>query len=75
MRELRALFGPFDVELTALSPYGRLEFRQHGRLFAPLGRAFFAAMKLPLMRLLAGSPLNPFLVVRVVRTARAPLPR
>ena len=64
MRELRELFAPFEVK--ALSPYRRLEFRQHGRWFAPLGRAFFFAMKVPGLRWLAGSPLNPFLVVRVV---------
>ena len=72
MRELRALFAPLEVE--ALSPYRRLEFRQHGRVFAPLGRAFFFAMTLPGLRWLAASPLNPFLVVRVRRSARVPLP-
>ena len=75
MRELRELFARFDVDLTALSPYGRLEFRQHGRMLAPLGRAFFAAMKLPGLRWIAASPLNPFLIVRAQRNAPAPLPK
>jgi SAM-dependent methyltransferase len=73
--ELRALFDGFDVELTALSPWRRLEFRQHGGLLAPLGRAYFASMKLPLLRRLAASRFNPFLVVKVKRNARAPLPK
>lgn len=66
MRELRALFD--GLEVTPLSPYRRLEFKQHGRLFAPIGRAFFFAMTLPGLRWLAASPLNPFLVVRIERT-------
>ena len=65
MRELRSLFAPLDVE--PLSPYRRLEFRQHGRVFAPLGRAFFLAMTLPGLRWLAASAMNPFLVVRVAK--------
>jgi len=67
MRELRALFEGLNVDVEALSPYRRLEFRQHGRMLAPLGRAFFFAMTVPGLRWLAASRFNPFLVVRIVR--------
>jgi SAM-dependent methyltransferase len=74
MRYLRQLFP--GMRVTALSPHERLKFRQvsgrwYGRLFSPLMRLFFAAMNLPLIRRLAGSPLNPFLVVSVQASERA----
>jgi SAM-dependent methyltransferase len=66
--ELRALFAGREVEF--LSPYRRLQFGQasrhwYGRLLGrPVG-AFFYLMRLPIVRRLASSALNPFLVVRV----------
>lgn len=79
MPYLRRLAAGLNVTLTAISPFGRLQFRQvaqhwYGRAFAPPMRAFFAAMTLPVLRRLAASPFNPFLVVKVVRNAPAPLP-
>ena len=73
MQELRALFAPMEV--VALSPYRRLEFKQHGRRFAWLGRAYFGLMTVPGFRWLAASPFNPFLVVRVRRTPPSPTRR
>jgi SAM-dependent methyltransferase len=74
MPYLRRLFS--DMRVTALSPHGRLKFKQvagrwYGRLFSPLMRTFFAAMNVPFLRRLAGSPLNPFLVVKVQARDRA----
>ncbi|MGZ7039188.1 MAG: methyltransferase domain-containing protein [Thermoanaerobaculia bacterium] len=74
MPYLKRLFG--GMRVTALGPHGRLKFRQvsgrwYGRVFSPLMRLFFAAMDLPVLRSLAGSPLNPFLVVKVQASDRA----
>jgi len=74
MPYLNRLFS--GMRVTALSPHGRLRFRQvagrwYGRLLSPLMRVFFAVMDLPVLRRLAGSPLNPFLVVKVQASERA----
>jgi hypothetical protein len=70
-RYLADLQLPFRVR--ALSPFGRLALRRVRRrrygkiLYAPT-IAFLAAMRLPGLRRLADSRLNPFLVLEVSRT-------
>ena len=66
--EIRALFAGHDVEF--LSPYRRLQFGQasrhwYGRVLGPPVGLFFRSMRLPLIKRLAASPLNPFLVAKV----------
>lgn len=66
---LRAMPG---AKVSALSPYRRLQFKQagrhlHGRVLAPVGNVFFGAMRLPPLRWMAATALNPFLVVRIER--------
>lgn len=61
-----------DAHVEAVSPYKRLQFRQtsrhwYGRVFAPTMELFFKMMRYPPFHMLARSPLNPFLVVRVRR--------
>jgi len=58
------------ARLTPLSPADRLQFRQvsahwYGRLFAPLVSGLFHMMRFPGLRWLAGTAINPFLVVEV----------
>ncbi len=60
------------VEVEAVSPHRLLAFERirawwYGRLFAGVMRAWFAALRLPLLRFFARSPLNPFLVVLLRR--------
>jgi SAM-dependent methyltransferase len=68
--EIRRLLANVPVQVTAMSPNGRLAFRQvqqhwYGRLFAAPMRLLFRLMdRFPI---LAGSPINPYLVVRIVR--------
>jgi len=69
-REVRALFPAHQVEF--LSPYRRLQFGQasrhwYGRLLGRPMNAFFRMMQWPVVRGLAASPLNPFLVARIRR--------
>jgi SAM-dependent methyltransferase len=73
-REIRHAVGP-DVNVTALSPYKRLQFKQSsahrlGRLLRTPGDLFFRAMTFRPFRWLAATGLNPFLVVEIrkVRT-------
>lgn len=70
--EIRALAPNTCVE--AISPYKRLQFQQasthwHGRLLAKPGEWFFRMMRWRPLRFLAASALNPFLVVRIKRSA------
>ena len=58
------------VEIQAVSPHRLLAFERirgwwYGRLFAGAMRAWLAALRLPPLRFLARSPLNPFLVVLI----------
>jgi SAM-dependent methyltransferase len=67
---VRALFP--DAEVSALSPHRRLQFHQasahwYGRLLERPAAAFLKLMGRGVFRILASSPLNPFLVVRVVK--------
>jgi SAM-dependent methyltransferase len=60
------------MRVEALSPFGRLQFRQartrwHGRLLTSPVRGFLRAMNFRPLRWLATSPLNPYLVVRIRR--------
>ena len=62
-----------DARVEALSPYRRLQFRQAGRhligrIAAPAVDVFFRLMTWRPFRFLAGTPLNPFLVVRITRS-------
>jgi SAM-dependent methyltransferase len=70
--EIRALVKQIGDRyvVSALSPNGRLAFRQaeqrwYGRLFTPPARLFFKLMDA--MPILAASPLNPYLVIRIVK--------
>lgn len=71
VRELLVALDP-DLALTPLSPRGRLQFRQAGghwygkALKAPMSLAF-RLMTVPGFRFLAGTPLNPFLVLEIRR--------
>lgn len=74
VRRLVASVDP-DARVRALSPAGRLGFRQvsrHtlGRLLAPAARLFLTAMKIPGLRWLAASSLNPYLVIDIQRSNR-----
>jgi SAM-dependent methyltransferase len=57
-------------EVRALSPHRRLQFKQaaghlHGRLLSAPFSALFRMMQAPGLRWLAGTPMNPFLVVEI----------
>lgn len=78
VRETRALLRQIepDAPLRAVSPRGRLAFRQVssrrvGRALAPLGRLLFLLFDAPGGALLAGTRINPYLVLEVQRS-RAP---
>jgi SAM-dependent methyltransferase len=63
-----------EVHVEAVSPYHLLAFERirawwYGRLFSGVMRAWFAALRLPPLRFLARSPLNPFLVVLLRKRA------
>ncbi|SRR5581483_6418392 len=67
-RLVRSIRSTAGVE--AVSPFGRLRFRQSrarwfGRLLATPAEAFFQAMNHRPLRWLASSPFNPYLVVRI----------
>jgi SAM-dependent methyltransferase len=58
--------------IDALSPYKRLQFRQasqhaHGRLLSSATNLLFRAMTWSPLRWVARTPVNPFLVVRIVK--------
>jgi SAM-dependent methyltransferase len=71
-REIRGYLSEIDSRLTvrAIGPHGRLHFRRirrywYGRLFQLPARAGFRALSLPGMTALAGTALNPFLVLEI----------
>jgi len=70
--EVRALVRRIDpaLRLRAVSPSGRLQFKRvrrrwFGRLFSPAIAGFFRVMKVPGLRGLAASPLNPYLALEI----------
>jgi SAM-dependent methyltransferase len=72
--EIRRLVRELDptLRVEALSPHRRLRFRQvrqrwYGVLFSAPVSLLFRAMSLPLLRVLARTGLNPFLVVKISR--------
>jgi SAM-dependent methyltransferase len=76
LREVRGLareaFG--DATARPLSPRGRLQFHQaaahlHGRLLRAPAAALFLLMCIPGFRWIAGTALNPFLVLDITRPA------
>jgi len=75
VREVRghlARLGP-GWRVRPLSPHGRLACRQvrrhwYGRLLYLPAAAFLWSTRLPLLRRLAGSPLNPYLVLAIWRS-------
>jgi SAM-dependent methyltransferase len=72
-RELLASAGP-DCRARAVSPYRRLRFKRvrrrwYGQLFSPAITAFFLLMRVPGLRWLAASPMNPFLVIEIEKPA------
>jgi SAM-dependent methyltransferase len=77
LREVGSLCAGLDGALTVtpLSPHRRLRFNQvaghwYGRLFRLPMKAFFGLMSVPGFRFLAGSPLNPYLVLEIRRGDR-----
>jgi SAM-dependent methyltransferase len=73
-REIRALARAAmpQCRVAPVSPHKRLQFRQagrhlHGKLLSPAADVLFRAMRVPGFRWLAGSAINPFLVVRIVK--------
>jgi SAM-dependent methyltransferase len=79
--EIASLAGAAGAaETSSLSPYRRFAFRQvgrywFGRLLAPLVTAWLFALRWPLVRVLSRSPLNPYLVVKVVKPPTGPATR
>ncbi|HEX7137173.1 MAG TPA: class I SAM-dependent methyltransferase [Vicinamibacterales bacterium] len=72
MREICRLAREIDprATVTAISPYKRLQFKQSsahwfGRLLRTPGDLFFRAMTLRPFRWIAGTALNPYLVVEI----------
>ncbi len=70
--EVRALVRRIDParRVRAVSPSGRLQFKRvrrrwFGRIFSPAIATFFHMMKVPGLRGLAASPLNPYLVLEI----------
>jgi SAM-dependent methyltransferase len=73
-RELRRWAQEADdrIDIEVASPYGVVNFERirgwwYGRLFSGAVRAWFAALRRRPLRVLARSPLNPFLVVQLWR--------
>ena len=69
VRDLLAAVGP-GSRARAISPCRRLRFKRvrrrwFGRLFSPAITAFFLLMRAPGFRWLAGSALNPYLVIEI----------
>jgi hypothetical protein len=76
--EIRRLLKLADPELkaVAISPherfhYGRIRRRPYGKVAAAAASLWFRLMKIPLFSRLAGSPLNPYLVIEVTRACEA----
>ena len=74
VREVRTLIARAGgaTSIEAISPFRRLQFRQtgrhwYGRLLALPMSVLLRSMQYRPLRFLAGSPLNPFLVIRIVR--------
>lgn len=74
LREVRGYLAkiPGGWRARPLSPHGRLACRQvrrhwYGQLFYLPAAAFLWSTRLPLLRPLAGSPLNPYLVLAIER--------
>ena len=74
LREIRRLLKRVDPDLraAAISPherfrFGRIRRRSYGKLVAAAASLWFRLMKAPLLSRLAGSPLNPYLVIEVTR--------
>jgi SAM-dependent methyltransferase len=72
--DLLASAGP-GCRLRAISPYRRLRFKRvrrrwYGRLLSPAITAFFMLMRVPGLRFLAASPMNPFLVIEISKNPR-----
>jgi hypothetical protein len=74
LREIRRLVKRVDPELSAvaISPhrrfhFGRIRRRPYGKPVAAAASLWFWLMKAPLLSRLAGSPLNPYLVIEVTR--------
>lgn len=79
VREIEDLCLAVDGSLTVtpLSPHGRLRFRQvgghwYGRAFRLPMQALLGLMSVPGFRSLAGTPLNPYLVLEVRRGKGGP---
>lgn len=74
LREVRETFAKIaPCRVRPLSPCRRLRMRQvgghwYGRLLRPAMNLFLYLTSLPPLRPLAGSPLNPYLVLEVTRT-------
>jgi len=69
VRDLLAAAGP-RCRMRAISPYRRLRFKRvrrllFGWLVSPAITAFFLLMRIPGARWLAGSALNPYLVIEI----------
>lgn len=77
VREVRstvARIGP-DWRVRPISPHRRLRFEQvgrhwYGRLLRRPATLFLAAMAAPGLRWLAGTPVNPYLVLEIARERR-----
>jgi SAM-dependent methyltransferase len=74
--QIRTLFARIDDSLavSARSPEGRLRFNQvsshwYGRAFRAPMAALYRLMSAPLFRFLAATPLNPYLVLEIRRSA------
>jgi SAM-dependent methyltransferase len=74
--ELRSLAGKASprARVQAISPYRRLQFHQakghlHGRLLSAPANLFLWLIRLPVLRYLARTGANPFLVVRITRAS------
>ena len=74
--QIRSLFRQIDGRLvvTVRSPEGRLRFRQvsshwYGRAFRAPMRMLQGWMSTPVLRFLAASPINPYLVIEIARPA------
>jgi SAM-dependent methyltransferase len=70
-RELLASARP-GCRARAISPYRRLRFKRvrrrwYGLLLSPAITAFFMLMRVPGLRFLAASPMNPFLVIEIAK--------
>jgi hypothetical protein len=75
VRDLLSAPGPV-CRARAISPYRRLRFKRvrrrwYGKLLSPAISAFFQLMRVPGLRWLAASAMNPFLVIEIEKPAAA----